>query len=412
MTTEDDLIKRVMAQLQQQQGAVPQQPQPQVAQPDYKQQYYLQAQDVEKQAVPPPQPQGFKQNAMAGIQNFATAFMNPSQYPEIQLQKQQQERQREQDLLGRAKELRGQGNFEAQQQRLEEQNQGLRDYQTNQANAQERRFQEEMAFKKHEAEAPKFSHFGTATGGEIYGQVGPDAKFTQQGEIKPATKADTVPHNTTQADGRVKQYNPATQRYDIDVGAIPERQAVYGEPVVSIFDPVSGQNKLVKRSEAAGQTAPQPASVLKETRDIESSAFKIDKLEKSYSPDFVGPVQGTFMKVKSKLPSFGGLNNIQPGYGEFLQNQADLKNSVVKLITGAQMGQQEAARILQQVPVETDRPEIWEAKFKQTKQNVQMMEGLLQRQIGGTQQQPASNVITTSDGKKWTRQGNNMVQVP
>jgi hypothetical protein len=84
------------------------------------------------------------------------------------------------------------------------------------------------------------------------------------------------------------------------------------------------------------------------------------------------------LNVKSKLP----FTSLPEGYGDFIALQADLKNNVIKLVTGAQMGQQEADRILQQVPTEVDKPEIWKSKYKQTLKNVDYIESLIQQQTG------------------------------
>ncbi len=60
-----------------------------------------------QQAAPPPPPKGISQNAANMVGGFASAFANPKGYQEIELQKQGMERQREQDLLARAQQLRG-----------------------------------------------------------------------------------------------------------------------------------------------------------------------------------------------------------------------------------------------------------------------------------------------------------------
>lgn len=121
-TIEDDRLERVRKL-----KGLPPIVQPEVTPPpDPRTQPYLQAQQLEQEAQPRDiQPHGIKENIIAGIQG---AF-HPGGYQGMMLQNQQLERQREQDLLSRVKELRGEG-FQQQQLYRQSQNDQLdREYQ-------------------------------------------------------------------------------------------------------------------------------------------------------------------------------------------------------------------------------------------------------------------------------------------
>ena len=61
-----------------------------------------------------------------------------------------------------------------------------------------------------------------------------------------------------------------------------------------------------------------------------------------------------------------------------------LQNSVIKSITGAQMSEPEAARIMGQIPQITDKPDVFEQKLKSTRANLERIKsGTLQYASGG-----------------------------
>ncbi len=140
--------------------------------------------------------------------------------------------------------------------------------------------------------------------------------------------------------------------------------------VTGAWNPKSGKVEPVPEGFSGARKAGVPPTVNSKVTDLENSFRKITDLETAYKPEFVGPNRGAYERSKatgilSHLPFL----TTPEGYGEFAALNADLKNSVIKLITGAQMGQQEASRILQQVPTETDKPEMWLSKYQQTKKN-------------------------------------------
>ena len=90
----------------------------------------------------------------------------------------------------------------------------------------------------------------------------------------------------------------------------------------------------------------------------------LDNLHDLFKEAYVGPVAGRVGKVKD---IFGG-NPLKQS--EFNAATATLKNQVIKEITGAQMSEPEAKRIMKQIPDVTDPPSVWQAKWNQTRKNL------------------------------------------
>lgn len=108
-----------------------------------------------------------------------------------------------------------------------------------------------------------------------------------------------------------------------------------------------------------------------EREKLASGAASLDSLanlKSLYDKSFVGPVAGRAGKVKNVF----GLNPKEQS--EFLAATAAFRNSIIKEITGAQMSEPEAKRILKQVPDEYDPPTVWNAKHVQSIKNIKMLQ--------------------------------------
>ena len=70
-------------------------------------------------------------------------------------------------------------------------------------------------------------------------------------------------------------------------------------------------------------------------------------------------------------------------FANFQASTSAFKNSVIKAITGAQMSEPEARRIMQQIPMETDKPEGWQAKYESTKRNLAYLQARVPAGAGG-----------------------------
>ena len=73
-------------------------------------------------------------------------------------------------------------------------------------------------------------------------------------------------------------------------------------------------------------------------------------------------------------PLIGQIGLTSRNQEDFMAATSAFKNQIIKEITGAQMSEQEAKRIMKQVPDITDHPTRWEAKWRQSVRNIQYLQ--------------------------------------
>src|SRR3990167_6139947 len=163
-----------------------------MAPPPIESQPYLQAEGLEREAQPRNyQPRGIKENFIAGIQGS----FHPQGYQGMMLQKGQLERQREQDLLSRAQQLRGQG-FQQQQLYRQDQNSMLNREQDAE------RLKLEKAKHLFEQEKSGRPQLAEITAGASYGSRDPvTGAVNLQGQAPPNAPAPRAPRTVTTEEG-------------------------------------------------------------------------------------------------------------------------------------------------------------------------------------------------------------------
>jgi hypothetical protein len=139
------------------------------------------------------------------------------------------------------------------------------------------------------------------------------------------------------------------------------------------FQVAGGQATEVKFPPNLTKTAPPRMSpaVAEKIAGSESALRILDKLGKLLPTvqHQMGPAAGRFANLKQTTPGVG----VDKNWAAFTSETATLRNAVVKAITGAQMSEPEAKRILKQVPQETDKPEVWLENVKASKDNIIFM---------------------------------------
>jgi hypothetical protein len=117
----------------------------------------------------------------------------------------------------------------------------------------------------------------------------------------------------------------------------------------------------------------KPPAAAGERKDITDAQASIDSLDN---------LKALFDDPKSKTGIIPGATTQALGLiGKTTQEQENLqaatfafKNRIIKQITGAQMSEQEAKRIMKQVPDLGDPPTRWKAKFEQTVKNLKILQ--------------------------------------
>jgi hypothetical protein len=154
-----------------------------------------------------------------------------------------------------------------------------------------------------------------------------------------------------------------------------------GQPIGAIrFDARGGPPVRVGVQEMGGLLKPPSAKIVNAIIDNEVTTKQMDRLNAMFEGDdktpgaknFVGPAAGRWELLKQDLPDMGirGMDT-KKVFTDFSAQTAALKNTFVKAITGAAVQENEAKRIMAQIPLETDRAEVWRSKMDQSRQNMQ-----------------------------------------
>lgn len=157
----------------------------------------------------------------------------------------------------------------------------------------------------------------------------------------------------------------------------------WGPPTVIIADPNNpGRNIITTRAGGVGQEAPAPGAVQTQAINNDVSTNQLDRLEKMFdegASSGVGPYTGRANTFRQIVPGMD--TNAQ--FNDFAAASNAFKNSVIKAITGAQMSEKEATRIQGQIPLVTDKSEVWKAKAAQTRKNLQDLSSVMTQKGGG-----------------------------
>ncbi len=173
-----------------------------------------------------------------------------------------------------------------------------------------------------------------------------------------------------------KELNAATLKAS-GVGAKPTRsiKTVPDETSSTGFrfkDILSGEefDEAPKPSSLVKIDLPRPISASERTAIAEGEAA-IDSLiniRSLFDEKFVGPVAGRAGVVGDLF----GTNTQEQS--EFIAATAAFKNQIIKEITGAQMSEVEAKRILKQVPDLNNPPTVWMARWEQSLRNIERLQ--------------------------------------
>lgn len=182
--------------------------------------------------------------------------------------------------------------------------------------------------------------------------------------------------------------NDIAQRKNAEAGRAATNDRFWGMPVqVKRRDPNNPTKTIVtyvpreqlrSGDEVVSFDAPLSAGQVSDVQDVDKALQQIQSLKFRYKPDYVGPVAARAYAIQEKTPFLP----VDRDRSEFVAENTTLKNAVIKLITGAQMSEPEAKRIMEQIPAPEDRPEVWEAKYKSSARNAEIMSQVVKGSLG------------------------------
>lgn len=121
---------------------------------------------------------------------------------------------------------------------------------------------------------------------------------------------------------------------------------------------------IAKLGGVGGQMRPPPGTLGAKSIENETSLDLLANLQTMFeegAKDLIGPLEGRARMAGQKIPGVP-VNDL---FSQFEAASATLENSVIRLITGAQLNKEEVPRIRRQIPLVSDKPEVWAAKAKQ-----------------------------------------------
>lgn len=275
---------------------------------------------------------------------------------------------------------------------------------------------------------PKFERVTTrgADGTETTQFVTPTAgqTFTSVPEVKPDTRSLQIQANDALKAGNTAEYQRLLSviKETGQADDRPQERSGYftmtpvydaqGRPVGAMkLNTRTGQTEMVTPDQLGGVTARPPGTLGADSIRNESALDSLARLRAQFesgAKEDIGPGEGRGRRVAQALP--GGVRamkaiGVDPSrFANFEAASRNFENITIKAITGAQMGEREADRILGQVPRVTDDPVVWVAKAAQTEQNLKDIERRMRSDRdatpGGALTPPQSGPDASGDG--WT----------
>lgn len=186
---------------------------------------------------------------------------------------------------------------------------------------------------------------------------------------------------------REREFGERMQRTDRQLNRLES----YGPPTVNIFDPNSPtRTSVVPRNQLPPGGAPGPEVPGQRTQITQNAAASemlehLNSLFDQGAGKMVGPAEGRLRVLGQKIPGVP-VNDL---FAEFEAASSAIRNATIKAITGAQLSEPEARRIMSQIPDSADKPEVWKAKYRQSQVNLRNLEKVVGQRGGGGNASPA-----------------------
>jgi hypothetical protein len=109
-----------------------------------------------------------------------------------------------------------------------------------------------------------------------------------------------------------------------------------------------------------------PPSVIDKVGNLDSVITGVNDMIALKNDAWLGPIMGYATKGRLEIPGM----DVPQDLADFAALTSTIRNATIKAITGAQMSEQEAKRIKEQIPDFTDKPTVWMANAKATIKNL------------------------------------------
>jgi len=234
-----------------------------------------------------------------------------------------------------------------------------------------------------------------------YGSLAAQAQIQQQMQRQwspPVVLPKENPYK--QPEGTIMQYGPLGEIKFITPDS-PGYRAISTGDVTSVFDPRTGGIETTEHPSAKvssttvniGKASPAERTAIAETN---ASIDALNNLKKLYDnvKTKTGPIAGRITPVLG----LAGLTTKEQE--DMMAATFAFQNAIIKEITGAQMSEVEANRIKKQIPLITDPPARWEAKWEQSYKNLEMLQKRRKEVLGQSGIRPPGVEISNKNIRK------------
>lgn len=212
----------------------------------------------------------------------------------------------------------------------------------------------------------------------LYPDTGRGSTFEQQTNfsiVDPATGQQKTVKGLQRSDG---VYHPVTGQKVTDLSELPLSGYKVSTNVVG-RDPNTNlpieYNDQTRQYTSGGQVyngiifpklENAPASVAKSVTDYKTAKDQLVMITDAYKDKLTGPIAGRYKTMEAWI----GSND--PDAARFMSYVQTFQNYLIKAITGAQMSEPEAKRILGQMPQFKDNPAAFIAKLQASAENIDL----------------------------------------
>jgi hypothetical protein len=183
----------------------------------------------------------------------------------------------------------------------------------------------------------------------------------------------------TEIEARIAEAAQPTRAGYFTMGTAYDPQ---GRPTGSIvLDARTGLTRFVTIAELGGYPARPPGNLAQRTIENEAALDSLGRLEQMFTAgaaEDIGPAEGRMRRAVQGMPlgvaMLELLGQDTPRFANFEAATRGFQNAMIKAITGAQMSEPEAKRIMGQIPAVEDNPVVWAAKYDQSVVNLKDLE--------------------------------------
>lgn len=151
--------------------------------------------------------------------------------------------------------------------------------------------------------------------------------------------------------------SPSAQRPRVDIRSVQSR-GPNGEPGTKVLTFMDGV--LTEEHWEPGNPS---ATERKDLGDFQTLSDAFDAVDTAYKPELVGPAAGRWGSVTQVVPGL----KVPEGFTDLNSKLAQVQNSLIYLKSGKQINEAEFARLQRELPLITDKPDVFIQKLDNAK---------------------------------------------